>query len=170
MASQWKADPKGLHVAAQRSIGENHAGCNFEPTRESDTVPSGMPKMLIATLRTAAACAILGVAPFSFLVFIGISQPRVWIAYAALGAGTTVMFLVEWRAGAMIAFKRTLGYLLLAAGVTAFAVSVAWAQVLHSWVLFSAGVLGLFLWSWVLTRWVDLRIDHWDAEQLQPDK
>jgi len=126
-----------------------------------------MPKALIATLRTAAACAILGVAPFSFLALIGISQPRVWIAHAALGAGTAVMLLTEWRAGAMIALKRTLGYLLLAAGVTAFAIAAAWAEVLHSWVLVGAAALALFLWSWALTRWVDLRVDHWEAADLQ---
>jgi hypothetical protein len=109
-------------------------------------------------------------APFSFVVLIGISQPRVWIAQAALGAGTAVMLLTEWRGGAMIALKRTLGYLLLAAGVTAFAIAAAWANVLHSWVLFGAGALGFFLWSWALTRWVDLRVDHWDAAGLQQDK
>lgn len=129
-----------------------------------------MPKALIATLRTAAACAILLGAPFSFVVLIGISQPRAWIAQAALGAGIAVMLLTEWRGGAMIALKRTLGYLLLAAGVTAFAFAAAWANALHSWVLFGAGTLGLFLWSWALTRWVDLRVDRWDAAGLQPDK
>ena len=133
----------------------------------SDTVPSVMPKALIAALRTFAACAILIGALFSLGVFIGISQPRVWIARAVLGAGMAVMLLTEWRAGAKIALKRTLGYLLLATGVTAFAIAVAWAEVLHSWVLFGAGVLGLFLWSWALRRWVDLRTDRWDAAGLQ---
>jgi hypothetical protein len=129
-----------------------------------------MPKALIATLRTSSACAILFGAPFSLLVLIGISQPRVWIAQAALGAGLAVMLLTEWRAGAIIALKRTLGYLLLAAGVTGFAIAVTWAEVLHSWVLCGAGVLGLFLWSWALARWVDLRVDRWDAAGLQLDK
>lgn len=81
-----------------------------------------------------------------------------------------VLLLTEWRAGAKIALKRTLGYLLLATGVTAFAIVVAWAEVLHSWVLFGAGVLGLFLWSWALRRWVDLRVDRWDAAGPQLDK
>jgi hypothetical protein len=120
-----------------------------------------MPKALIAALRTFAAFAILIGAPFSLGVLIGISQPRVWIAHASLGAGVAVMLLTEWRAGAMIALKRTLGYLLLAAEITAIAIAAAWVSDLRSWVLFGAGVVGLFLLSRALTRWVDLRVDHW---------
>ncbi len=132
-------------------------------------MPSSIPKALIATLRTAAAGAILFGAPFSFGVLIGISEPRVWIAHVALGVGTAVMLLTNSRTGALIALKRTLGYLLLAAGLFVFAIAAAWAKVLHSWVLLGAGALGLFLWIWALTRWVDLRLDRWEAAE-QPDR
>ena len=100
---------------------------------------------------------------FSILGLIGISYPREWIAQTALGAGTAMMLLSEWRAGARIALKRTLGYMLLAAGITAFGIAAGWADVLHSWVLLGAGALGFVLWCWALTRWVDLRVDRWEV-------
>jgi hypothetical protein len=124
--------------------------------------------MLVSALRTGSAIAILVGAPFTFGALIGISAPRIWIAYASAGAGTALMFLTEYlQIGALVALKRTVAYLLLALGITCFTICAAFAKARHSWALLVVGTLGLLLWCWALTRWVDLRMDKWSEASPQ---